>query len=53
MTNLYLVTTGSAYRFAVGKDRAESLYDSLQAAPFDDVSVYYITTLTECTADFS
>jgi len=51
--NLYLIEAGATHRFALGKDRAEAVFEAFTREKYNNVSVYYITTLTECTRDFS
>jgi len=51
--NLYIIEAGATHRFALGKDRAKAVYRAYSREGFSNVQVYYITTLTECTADFS
>lgn len=50
--NLYLVEAGATHRFAIGKDRAEAVYKTFTREKYNNVRVYYITTLTDCTHDF-
>lgn len=50
--NLYLVEAGATHRFAIGKDRAEAVYEAFTREKYNNVRVYYITTLTDCTHDF-
>jgi len=50
--NLYLVEAGATHRFAIGRDRAEAVYEAFTREKYSNVEVYYITTLTECTRDF-
>jgi type VI protein secretion system component Hcp len=51
--NLYLVEAGATHRFALGKDRAEAVYEAYNRENYGNVNVYYITTLTDCTRDFT
>jgi hypothetical protein len=51
--NLYVIEAGATHRFALGKERAEAVYEAYTREGYSNVQVYYITTLTECTADFT
>ena len=51
--NLYLVEAGATHRFALGRDRAEAVYEAYNREGYGNVQVYYITTLTDCTHDFA
>jgi len=51
--NLYLIEAGATHRFAIGRDRAEAVYEAFTREKYSNVNVYYITTLTECTRDFT
>jgi hypothetical protein len=50
--NLYLVEAGATHRFAIGKDRAEAVYEAFTREKYSNVNVYYITTLNDCTREF-
>ena len=50
--NLYLVEAGATHRFALGRERAEAVFEAFTREKYNSVRVYYITTLTECTHDF-
>jgi len=50
--NLYLIEAGATHRFAIGRDRAEAVFEAFTREKYNNVNVYYITTLTECTRDF-
>jgi len=50
--NLYLIEAGATHRFAIGRDRAEAVYEAFTREKYNNVRVYYITTLTDCTRDF-
>jgi len=51
--NLYLVEAGATHRFALGQERAEAVYEGYARENYDNIRVYYITTLTDCTHDFT
>jgi len=51
--NLYLIEAGATHRFALGKDRAAAVYEAFTREKYSNVNVYYITTLTDCTRDFT
>jgi len=51
--NLYVIEAGATHRFALGRERAEAIYEAFSREKYSNVSVYYVTTLTECTRDFS
>ena len=50
--NLYRVEAGATHRFALGRDRAQAVYEAFTREQYSNVRVYYITTLTDCTHDF-
>jgi len=50
--NLYLVEAGATHRFALGRDKAQAIVDGWEKEGYA-VTVYYITTLTDCTRDFT
>jgi hypothetical protein len=50
--NLYVIEAGATHRFALGKERAEAVYEAYTREKYNNVRVYYITTLTDCTRDF-
>jgi hypothetical protein len=50
--NLYLVEAGATHRFALGRDKAQAIVDGWENEGYA-VTVYYITTLTDCTRDFT
>jgi len=50
--NLYLIEAGATHRFAIGRDRAAAVYEAFTREKYNNVRVYYITTLTDCTHDF-
>jgi len=50
--NLYLIEAGATHRLAIGRDRAEAVYEAFTREKYNNVNVYYITTLTDCTREF-
>jgi len=50
--NLYLVEAGATHRFALGRERAEAVFEAFTREKYNSVRVYHITTLTDCTHDF-